>query len=88
MRFFGFINGSPIDDMALAYLQKGNIEKAKNLFGKKETFSSLINQGVLSLVQDNKATAIKLITKLMQVDDYRAAFIDAGCDSSCRVSEC
>ena len=84
---FWFINGSPIDDMALAYLQKGDIEKAKELFGKKETFSSLINQGVLSLVQGNKATAIKLITKMIHDDDYRAAFIDAVCDSSCRVSE-
>ena len=84
---FWFINGSPIDDMALAYLQKGDIEKAKELFGKKETFSSLINQGVLSLVQDNKATAIKLITKMIHDDYYRAAFIEAVCDSNCRVSE-
>lgn len=50
---FWFINDSPIDDIAFAYLQKGDIEKAKELFGKKETFSSLINQGVLSLVQDH-----------------------------------
>ena len=61
--------------------------KAKELFGKKETFSSLINQGVLSLVQDNKATAIKLITKMIHDDYYRAAFIEAVCDSNCRVSE-
>lgn len=84
---FWFINDSPIDDIAFAYLQKGDIEKAKELFGKKETFSSLINQGVLSLVQDNKATAIKLITKMIHDDDYRDTFIEAVCDSSCRVLE-
>ena len=43
---FWFINGSPMDDIALKHLQAGNREKAEEIFQKKETYSSLINSGV------------------------------------------
>ena len=49
---FWFIKDSSIDEMALGYLQNGDTEKAKELFEKKETFSSLINWGVLALIQN------------------------------------
>jgi hypothetical protein len=37
---FWFVNNSTIDSMALEYLQKGNAEKAAELFSKKENFSA------------------------------------------------
>lgn len=84
---FWFIKCTSIDDMALEYLQKGDVEKAKELFEKKETWSSLINRGVLALIQDDKTTAIQCITKVIHNEDYRAAFVVAVCDSTFQISE-
>lgn len=84
---FWFIKVSSIDEMALDYLQRGDIEKAKELLNKKETFSSLINLGVLSLIQNDKSVAIQAITKVIHNEDYRVAFIEAVCGSTCQLSE-
>lgn len=84
---FWFIKVSSIDEMALGYLQNGNTDKAKELLEKKETFSSLINLGVLALIQKDKAVAIQTITKVIHNDDYRAAFVKAVCDETCQISE-
>lgn len=84
---FWFIKGSSIDDIALVYLQNGDAEKAKELFAKKETFSSLINQGVLALMQDDRATAIQCITKVIHDGDYRNAFVESICGSTYQISE-
>ena len=73
--------------MALGYLQNGDTEKAKELFEKKETFSSLINLGVLALIQNDKATAIRAITKVIHNDDYRVSFVEAVCGGTCKLSE-
>lgn len=67
---FWFIKVTSIDEIAMGYLQKGETEKAKELFGKKETFSSLINLGVLSLIQNDQVTAVQTITKVIHNDDY------------------
>lgn len=84
---FWFIKVTSIDEIAMGYLQKGETEKAKELFGKKETFSSLINLGVLSLVQNDQVTAVQTITKVIHSDNYRVAFVEAVCGSTCQLSE-
>ncbi|WP_347022991.1 hypothetical protein [Bacteroides eggerthii] len=84
---FWFIKVSSIDEIALGYLQNGDTERAKKLFEKKETFSSLINLGVLALIQNDKATAIRAITKVIHNDDYRASFVEAVCGGTYQLSE-
>lgn len=84
---FWFIKVSPIDEIALGYLQNGDTDKAKDLFNKKETFSSLINLGVLSLIQNDKAVGIQAIAKVIHNEDYRDAFIEAVCDGTYQLSE-
>lgn len=84
---FWFIKVSSIDEMALDYLQKGNTDKAKELLEKKETFSSLINLGVLALIQSDKAAAIQAITKVIHSDNYRAAFVKEVCGEIYQISE-
>lgn len=84
---FWFIKVSSIDEIALVYLQNGDTERAKKLFEKKETFSSLINLGVLALIQNDKATAIRAITKVIHNDDYRASFVEAVCGGTYQLSE-
>lgn len=84
---FWFINSSAIDKMALEYLQNGNISKSSELFGKKETFSSLINQGVLAFINGDDGEAIQCVTKVIHDDDYRTDFVEAVCGSTFNISE-
>lgn len=84
---FWFINSSAIDKMALEYLQNGNTSKSSELFGKKETFSSLINQGVLAFINGDDGEAIQCVTKVIHDDDYRTDFVEAVCGSTFNISE-
>lgn len=84
---FWFINDTAIDKMALEYLQTGNTAKASELFKKKETFSSLINQGVLAFIVGDYGTAIQCVTKVIHDDDYCAGLIDSVCGSTFQISE-
>lgn len=84
---FWFISKSPIDKMALEYLQKGNSSKALELWGKKEDSSSLINKGVLSFILNDNGTAIECITKVIHDDVYRNSFVEAVCGSTFKIEE-
>ena len=84
---FWFINASAIDNMAMEYLQKGNTSKAAELFNKKETYSSLINQSVLFFIGGNNGEAIRCITTIIHNAEYRKAFVEAVCGSTFQISE-
>ena len=84
---FWFINDSTIDNMALDYLKAGNKSKASELFSKKETFSSLINKGVLAFIDGNNGEGIQCVTKVIHDDDYRIALVEAICGSTFHISE-
>jgi hypothetical protein len=72
-----FINGSPIDDMAIKYIQAGNTNKARELFEKKETFSSLINVGVLNLISGNYASGFYNISMVIHNNEHRSSMLKA-----------
>jgi hypothetical protein len=72
-----FINGSPIDDMAIKYIQAGNTDKARELFEKKETFSSLINVGVLNLISGNYASGFVNISMVIHNNEHRSSLLKA-----------
>lgn len=74
---FWFINGSPIDDIALHHLQAGNIDKAKELFTRKESYSSLINVGVMALAGGDATTAFRCISNVVHNSGYRAELFQA-----------
>ncbi len=67
---FWFICGSPIDDIALKHLQAGNREKAEEIFQKKETYSSLINSGVLAFIDDDVTTGFSSLSKVIHNQAY------------------
>ena len=73
--------------MALEYLSKDNSDKALELFNKKESFSSLINRGVLAFIQEDYGNGIACITKVIHNDVYRDSFIKAVCGDSFTISE-
>lgn len=72
-----FVNGSPIDDIAIRHIQAGNLDKARELFEKKETFSSLINVGVLNLISGNYTSGFSNISMVIHNNEYRSAFLKA-----------
>ena len=84
---FWFFQVSSIDKMALEYLQKENLSKASELFGKKESFSSLINQGILAFITGDNGRAIYNITKVIHDDDYREALVNSICGSNFQITE-
>ena len=63
--FFWFIKGGPIDEIALKHLQAGNVDKAKELFQKQETFSSLVNLAVIAFLQNDIQTGFGNIAKVL-----------------------
>lgn len=73
---FGFINASPIDGVALKYLQSKDIIKAKELFQKRESFSSLINLGVLAFIEGNFAEGYANISKVIHNESYRVDLLE------------
>ena len=67
-----FINGSPMDEIALRHLQDNNRSKTYEILLKKETYSSLINLGVLAFINDNIKTGFDNISKVIHNSVYRA----------------
>lgn len=84
---FWFVNASSIDNMALEYLQKGNYSKTAELLSKKENFSSLINRGVLSFINENNGDAIECISKVIHTTSYRKDFVETICGSTFQIQE-
>lgn len=84
---FWFINKTPIDEMGLKYLENNNTEKANDLFSKKENYSSLINKGVLSLIQDNIDEGVYCLTKVIHSESYLEEFNKEICGDSHNISE-
>ena len=85
--FFWFISGSPMDDIALKHLQAGNREKAEEIFQKKETYSSLINSGVLAFIDDNPTTGFDNISKVVHNPAYRTELLHALGIANLQLSE-
>lgn len=79
---FWFINASPIDKMALDYLQKGDTAKAIELFAKKESYSSLINKAVISFVLGSEGEGINCISKVIHTKDFRTQFVENICGTT------
>lgn len=69
-----FVKGGSIEGIALDHIKSGNYDKAFEILQKKETWSSLLNQGALSLARKDVEGAVASITKLIHEEDYRNSF--------------
>lgn len=76
-----------MDDIALKHLQAGNREKAEEIFQKKETYSSLINSGVLAFIDGNIAAGFNNISKVVHNSAYRADLFQALGIANLQLSE-
>ena len=79
---FWFVKDTDFDEIALGHLNAGNIDKAQELFEKRENWSSLMNRGVLSFVSGKLGEAIGYIMKVIHNDSHRSSLLLACCDDS------
>ena len=84
---FWFTKDTAIDEIALGHLNAGNIDKALELFEKRENWSSLMNRGVLSFVSGKLGDAIGYIMKVIHNDGYRSSLLLACCGDSFSVQK-
>lgn len=77
---FWFLKMTPIDDVAFNHLTTGNIKKAKEMWSKQDSLSSLQNRIVCSLIEDNPKQALKVAENLYnQFGKEYVKSIDANC---------
>jgi hypothetical protein len=74
---FWFIKLTPIDEIALNHLKSGDKEKASELLQKKLTCSSLINLGVLALLDGNAKTGFNALCRVIHTEAYRTELLQA-----------
>ncbi|MBQ6311209.1 MAG: hypothetical protein IJK74_06645 [Bacteroidales bacterium] len=84
---FWFCNASAIDGTGLNNLASGDSAKALSIFSMRETFSSLINRAVLSLILSDESSAISAYTTLIHNFTYREQFIAAICGDTFQMTE-
>lgn len=84
---FWFICGSPIDDIALKHLQAGNREKAEEIFQKKETYSSLINSGILAFIDGDVTTGFSNLSKVIHNQAYLKELLQTLDIANLQISE-
>lgn len=84
---FWFIDASPMDVIALKHLQTGNIDKAKEILQKKETFASLINRGVLAFIEGDIVSGFSNISKVIHDQVYRSELFQALGIANLTISE-
>lgn len=82
-----FVKDSSIDEIALNHAGSGNTDKAIELLEKKETWSSLLNRGVLALAQKDLEGAVVAITKMIHEDGYRESFVTSVCGDTVQIDE-
>lgn len=84
---FWFAKESPIDEMALEYVQAGNNEKAIELLEKRESWSALMNLGVLFFTTGKVVEGVGFILRVIHNDDYRNALLLATCGEAFAMSK-
>lgn len=84
---FWFCNADPIDATGLNNLASGDSEKAKSIFERRESFSSLVNRAVLAMIQSDYSTAVSAYSSLIHDFTYRGQFSAAICGETFQISE-
>jgi hypothetical protein len=84
---FWFCNADPIDSTGLSNLASGDSEKAKTIFTKKDSYSSLVNRAVLALIQSDYSAAISAYSTLIHDSTYLDLFCSSICGETFQISE-
>ena len=79
---FWFIKDSPVDEIAIGHLAAGNVQKSKEIFEKKATYSSLLNLGVLALIEENLPAALNFYLTLINSERHRKDYVENVCNGN------
>lgn len=74
---FWFLNATSIDGVAISNLEAEDTTKAKEILSKRQSYSSLINLGVLHLLDGDYNKSVECLTSVIHNDEYRGGFIEA-----------
>jgi len=83
---FWFINASKVDEIALNYLQVGDILKAFEILDKKANYSTLLNKGIVYMIKEDYNSAIENITELIHNEDHLSEFIKTVAGETIQIS--
>lgn len=84
---FWFCNADSVDATGLNNLTSGDSEKAKSIFGRRESFSSLVNQAVLAIIQSDYSSAFSAYSSLIHSFTYRGQFCEDICGETFQITE-
>ena len=84
---FWFCNADPVDATGLNNLASGDSEKAKSIFSRRESFSSLVNRAVLAMIQSDYSSAVSAYSSLIHGFTYRGQFCAAICGETFQIKE-
>lgn len=84
---FWFAKSSPSEEIALNHYKAGEKDKAIEIFSQIESFSSILNISLISLLTGDYSTCIKGYTTLIHTDEYRKQFFNAVVDKTFEIDE-
>lgn len=85
--FFWFIKVSSSDEKGLNCLITKGLEDAYGYFDMNHDYSSLINLGICSFMQDDLDEYIKYMTTVIHNENHRLNFVRAVCGNTFQISE-
>ena len=84
---FWFCNANAIDGTGLNNLVSGDAEKALSIFSKRNTWSSLVNKAVISLLREDYGQAVSSYSQLIHDYTFRGQFVTEICGEAFQISE-
>lgn len=84
---FWFIKDSPIDDIALNHFTQGDVDKAMEILSKRNTFSSLLNRGLISFLKGDMEQAVSCYSNMLHNSQFGQEFILAVCGENFSIAE-
>lgn len=84
---FWFVNASKVDEIALNHLNAGDIPKAFEILDKKSNYSTLLNKGVVYLINKDYNSAIESLTELIHNEDHLSDFIKTIAGDTVQITE-
>jgi hypothetical protein len=84
---FWFVKSSPLDQVALGHASVADLDKAKEIWKKRDCWSSSLNLGVLALTQGDLDDAVDHLTTLVHDAEQRSQFLSAIGPDSTQIDE-
>ena len=84
---FWFCKADPVDEAGLNNLASGDTEKAMSIFSKRDSFSSLVNRAVLSMILCDFTKAVGFYSSLVHSLSFRDQFCNAICGDTFQITE-